>query len=207
MSYTKRAKRPFRMGHRKPPTERQLAPELVGIRQDHVERYKFACQFVHGQIIDAACGCGYGSHMLATQADKPIDSVLGLDISEEAIEYAKTHWGAPNLIFRQEDLSNSIEPGDWLVSFETLEHLDDPLDVLFGFFACEHAIVSVPNSREVPFDREQFPFHKKHYTKEELRDMMATAGFGSLQFFGQKDTTSRVGEYTDDCRTIICVSY
>ncbi|NKB43956.1 MAG: hypothetical protein GKS03_06710 [Alphaproteobacteria bacterium] len=35
----------------------------------HVERYAVARQFVYGTVVDLACGCGYGTHILAKNPD------------------------------------------------------------------------------------------------------------------------------------------
>ena len=60
--------------------ERFLPGECKGeIAVEHYQRYQLACQVVSGKIVlDAACGEGYGSSLLAQHAKK----VIGLDIDE-----------------------------------------------------------------------------------------------------------------------------
>lgn len=46
-------------------SERQMQSDPALIRADHTGRYRFASKLVSGNVLDAACGCGYGSHILA----------------------------------------------------------------------------------------------------------------------------------------------
>lgn len=63
--------------------ERQVAPDVSGIRRDHVARYEFvAGRLVPGsRVLDLACGVGYGAHILAKAGHK----VIAVDASPEAI--------------------------------------------------------------------------------------------------------------------------
>jgi cyclopropane fatty-acyl-phospholipid synthase-like methyltransferase len=52
---------------------------------EHLHRYAFAAQLVKGKrVLDLACGEGYGSNMLAQEAE----SVIGLDIDEKVVYHA-----------------------------------------------------------------------------------------------------------------------
>jgi len=73
-------------------------------------------------VIDAACATGYGSHLIGQYAGK----VIGLDIDEGCIAEGYHRWGAPNLEFKQFDLSKDELPdADTLISIETCEHIND----------------------------------------------------------------------------------
>src|SRR5690625_588057 len=65
-------------------TGERFTPECVReMAYEHWHRYAWAAQVVAGKsVLDAACGEGYGSNLLAARAR----SVTGLDISEAAIE-------------------------------------------------------------------------------------------------------------------------
>ena len=69
----------------------RIIPEEIGKSSldyiEHIARYDFAKRYIkkHMRILDAACGCGYGADALANLNC----SVLGIDISDEAINYAK----------------------------------------------------------------------------------------------------------------------
>ena len=51
----------------------------------HLDRYFKIRQFCYGTVIDAACGCGYGSYIISQNPD--VQYVLGVDIDPEAIQY------------------------------------------------------------------------------------------------------------------------
>ncbi len=121
-------------------TERDLHTDMLrepGRRADaHVERYRLASEFIRpgDTVLDVACGLGYGSAVMydGTLADK----VIGIDNSEFAIEYARANYATSNrrLEFRVGDAHHlgfledcSI---DFFASFETLEHLEKPMDFL-----------------------------------------------------------------------------
>lgn len=107
-------------------TGERFTPECVReIRYEHVHRYAFARELVAGRrVLDAACGEGYGSALLAETASE----VIGVDLSAEAVAHASERYPAANLEFRQADcLDLPLEDTsvDCVVSFETLEHLAD----------------------------------------------------------------------------------
>ena len=107
-------------------TGERFTPECVReIWYEHYHRYAFAGGLVRGRkVLDAACGEGYGSAMLARSAA----SVTGVDISEASIEHARRRYRAPHLEFRSADCLNlpfDDDSFDSIVSFETLEHLAD----------------------------------------------------------------------------------
>ena len=81
--------------------ERQTASNLEDIRRDHVARYEFVntCLDKSSTIVDAACGVGYGSNIMA----KGGHTVTGIDISPNAIEYARKHWNHARVTFAKGD--------------------------------------------------------------------------------------------------------
>jgi ubiquinone/menaquinone biosynthesis C-methylase UbiE len=108
-----------------PFTGERFVPGTKGeIWIEHWHRYHFASRWVAGKrVLDVACGEGYGSALLARGAT----SIVGVDISSEAIEHARRTYAAlANLEFRRapctalplEDASIDVA-----VSFETIEHI------------------------------------------------------------------------------------
>ncbi len=105
----------------------------TGRRSDaHMARYQLVAPFVRDgdTILDAACGMGYGSWMLACQTNA--GRVIGVDLDQGAIQYATDNFVLPDarLSYRTADVQhldfipdNSI---DVFVSFETLEHVPSP---------------------------------------------------------------------------------
>lgn len=172
--------------------ERQVAPDLSAIRADHIGRYKFALNFFKTEmnILDIACGIGYGSYLIASSS--PGVKVLGIDIEQRAIDYANKHYKCDNNKFSIGDASNlnlSNKSFDAVVSFETIEHINQPK--LFienvkrvlkndGIF-----IVSSPNQTTLPFDKAKYPFHHQHFTSDELSKLLIDSGFEIVDVYSQ----------------------
>lgn len=111
---------------------------------EHYARYNFAMNFVKkGDIVgDFSCGTGYGTAKLATKAKK----VIGADISGEAIDYCKEQHSADNIEYRVMNFDESELPKtDIVTSFETIEHVDNPLGFIKKIKETSKALVfSVP---------------------------------------------------------------
>lgn len=93
----------------------------------HVSRYLLARSRVVGtNVVDVACGSGYGSALLARD---PRLRVTGIDVSPDAIRAATSGWSRSNLLYEIGDaLHLGMAPGcaDTVVPFETIEHVVDP---------------------------------------------------------------------------------
>jgi SAM-dependent methyltransferase len=105
-------------------TGERFTPENRGaIWYEHWHRYCVAAPLARGRtVLDAACGEGYGSALLARAATK----VIGIDIGAEAIAHAQTRYSAPNLSYvlaSVTDIPLADGTVDLIVSFETIEHL------------------------------------------------------------------------------------
>jgi SAM-dependent methyltransferase len=92
---------------------------------EHVARYWFAARIAHGRrVLDAGCGSGYGADVLAREARE----VLGIDVSDDAIDYARQHYRAANVGFERASCLEIPAPDgsfDLVVAFELIEHLAD----------------------------------------------------------------------------------
>src|ERR1700724_2556891 len=63
---------------------------------EHMARYAFAARLAtQARVLDIGCGTGYGTAELAQHAE----SATGIDISSEAIAYAREHYPLPNAKF------------------------------------------------------------------------------------------------------------
>jgi 2-polyprenyl-3-methyl-5-hydroxy-6-metoxy-1,4-benzoquinol methylase len=91
---------------------------------DHIQRYKFFSNFYHQKkVLDAACGSGYGSKIILDCGAK---EVYGIDIDEEQIH--KNQQMYPDVKFIAlscEEIYKIQNLFDVVVSFETIEHLND----------------------------------------------------------------------------------
>jgi 2-polyprenyl-3-methyl-5-hydroxy-6-metoxy-1,4-benzoquinol methylase len=84
------------------------------------------------QILDVGCGSGYAVTRFLGQ---PGDSVLGVDLYEPNIAYAKRHFEKPGLMFElrtAESLATDANKFDVIILADILEHLSDPNSVLVG---------------------------------------------------------------------------
>jgi len=151
----------------------QVAPDLWN---EHTARYVFAARFAKGRhVLDAGCGSGYGSARLAAKAA----TVVAVDISSEALTYARHHYAMGNLRFLQASCTRlPVAAGafDLVVAFEVIEHLPDWRDFLAemrrvtapeGLF-----IVSTPNKAYYAASRgtaQPNPFHAHEFEYGEFR--------------------------------------
>lgn len=99
----------------------------LGLYHVHQARYEFAQTWSHGRsVLDVACGTGYGSEQLSLGAD----SVTGLDIDHNSVDYARWYCAQrPNCEFAVGDALSLPFPNsrfDLVVSFETIEHVRTP---------------------------------------------------------------------------------
>jgi ubiquinone/menaquinone biosynthesis C-methylase UbiE len=107
-------------------TGERFVPGCAGeIAYEHWHRYAFARQFVAGKrVLDAACGEGYGSALLASVAA----SVIGVDIDAPAVAHAAERYGDGERVRFAAGSCTALPLDDAsvdaVVSFETIEHLD-----------------------------------------------------------------------------------
>ncbi|MTW17287.1 methyltransferase domain-containing protein [Rhodoplanes serenus] len=154
--------------------ERDLHMDMTraaGSRSDaHLVRYASAAMHVRpgDTVIDAACGLGYGSRVIWQNSQAK--SVLGIDDSEYAIEYATMSFADANVSFKRGRLPDALltiadNSVDFIASFETVEHLQDPDEFLRQ---CTRVLrpsgrlmISVPNdwADENGIDPNPYHFH------------------------------------------------
>ena len=160
------------------------------VAYEHLHRYMWAASLVKDKrVLDLASGEGYGSNMLACQAEY----VCGVDIDERAVEHSRSRYKRPNLEFLKGSVTavpiadaNSF---DVIVCFEAIEHIDahealvaEVLRLLRpgGLF-----IVSTPNKSVYRANGEEpNPFHVRELTFEELNALLSPH-FPSVRYFGQ----------------------
>ena len=107
-------------------TGERMTSDISGqIAFEHYHRYCLARDLVVGRdVLDVAAGEGYGSALLAGVAR----SVVGVEIDADSVRHAQAAYAKPNLRFLQGDAAKMPLADacvDAVVSFETLEHLQD----------------------------------------------------------------------------------
>lgn len=147
-----------------------------------LERYIWAAKVIKDarctRVVDAACGCGYGSWILAKEGGAV--RVDGIDIDVTAIEVAWEHWQAPGISYIRTDILNpdladlvDLDFGA-VVSIETIEHIEEPREFLTKFKEWAPVLVAtVPNEMIVPFDPAIYRFHYRHYALGDFFDLLS----------------------------------
>lgn len=162
-------------------------------KADAVVKYLFASFFTREKkVLDIACGSGFGTFFLAQEAHE----VEGVDVSSDAVEYAKNNFSRDNIKFQVGDALTYQYPNnyfDTIVSFQTIEHLDDPkkfLELLKNALKDDGSIIlATPNKKIVsPFTKEPIgEFHKFEFYKKELNKIVEEAGL-KAKWYGQRST-------------------
>ncbi len=173
-------------------TGERFTPECSReIWYEHWHRYVFARGLVTGKrVLDAACGEGYGSAMLATNAQ----SVLGVDIATSAVAHAQSRYGAQtNLRFAQGDATALDFPAasfDVVTSFETLEHVHAHDELVAGFARAltDDGLLLISSPDKLAYsDISGFrnEFHVRELYRDELLALLHRH-FPSVRLYGQK---------------------
>lgn len=161
------------------------------IWMEHWHRYHFASRWVAGkQVLDIACGEGYGSALLARRAQ----NVLGVDVSPESIAHAqKTYASLANAKFVKGSCA-AIPAGDAsidvAISFETVEHIREQEEFLGELARVLKPggvlILSCPNKAEYTDKRgTQNEFHVKELYRDELAALVKKR-FAHAAWYGHK---------------------
>lgn len=171
--------------------ERYVPTEAGEIRHEHLHRYAWCARLVEKKdVLDIACGEGYGSAMLAKRAR----SVKGVDIADSAIQHArKTYHDIRGLEFKVGDAAQiplDDDSVDVVVSFETIEHHDRHREMISEVRRVLRPegllIISSPNRTvysELAGHHNEF--HVKELDFDEFDAVLKTQ-FADVSYFGQR---------------------
>jgi 2-polyprenyl-3-methyl-5-hydroxy-6-metoxy-1,4-benzoquinol methylase len=148
--------------------------------QLHVERYTFAAtRGKPGNILDIACGAGYGSFHLVQSEKYTQSRVTAVDIDQTAIDYANKRYSNPAIHFVCADAMLYDDPGgyDTIISLETIEHLKDA-----GLFVKKlHSLLKEDGvlivSAPVTPSTDGNPHHLSDFSASGLKKLFKTSGF------------------------------
>jgi len=168
-----------------------LGHTIKEVAKEHIARYKFAQAYINENAIclDIACGSGYGSELLSQRAKK----VIGVDINHNALLYARDYHQHPNIEFRFGDLNQSLDfPDnyfDLIVSFETLEHIENQENALAEFNRILKTngllIISTPDRNIMSQGgKVENEFHVRELSQSEFVELM-NRYFKVREYFGQ----------------------
>jgi len=168
-------------------------PERIWL--DHMGRYEFASRYVKEKnLLDISCGTGYGSKYLY---DAGATKVIGVDISSEIIDFARTQHQINGLEFKVGDIQKLDFPGnhfDVITCFETIEHVQSQKKAFMELKRVLKPkgllIISSPNRkltspRKSINDRPDNPFHTKEFSTIEFISVVENY-FGILKVYGQR---------------------
>ncbi len=164
-----------------------------GIISIHLARYEFARNHCEGKrVLDVACGVGYGSEYLSQFSEQ----VVGVDLSEEAVQYAQKRYQRDNIqFFAQDACKLQIEGGpfDVACSFETIEHLpsvEPYLKNIVNVLKDEGVyIVSSPYVSKTTLSPEN-PYHIQEWSPKDF-ELLLQNYFSEISLFGQQRKQSR----------------
>src|SRR6476620_5574744 len=124
------------------------------------------------EVVDMACGEGYGTDVLARRAAR----VTGVDANPEAHEHARLKYTRPGVRFARELVETWSEPCDAVVFLQTIEHVQEPERILRHFREVLRpggvAYVTTPNLLTLApagAEKSDNPWHVKEYRAEEFR--------------------------------------
>jgi ubiquinone/menaquinone biosynthesis C-methylase UbiE len=165
-----------------------MVPEQAHPRTfwEHVGRYRFAKGFARGRrTLDIACGDGYGASALGRAG---ASSVIGVDLSAETCELARRKYGLDARVGDARSIPLPDRSVDLVVSFETIEHVDDP-----AAFLSEAArvltldgtlIVSTPNRPVYSPEGTSNPYHQAELDENEFLGLLQ-ARFQTVRIYSQ----------------------
>lgn len=161
---------------------RSSSPQSYLVYLFHLVTYDYVRDMVQGrEVLDFGCGSGYGTARIA----KDCKRIIGIDISVDVVDYARSKFQADNLHFtaitpvEQQPLPFADQSFDVVLSFQVIEHVPDVGRYLSeigrvlrpgGIF-----VVATPDrsSRLLPLQKPWNMFHLHEYSDAELKDALS----------------------------------
>ncbi len=155
----------------------------------HVAVYEWiAARVPDRQVIDMACGEGYGAAMLARTAA----TVIGVDANPEAFAHAQARYRQPKLSFERGLVEHYGQPGmcDVISFLQTIEHVANPEEILRHLKSLLTPggvlYISTPNLLTLAppgAEKSDNPWHLKEYRAHDFRALCESV-FDSVEMYG-----------------------
>jgi SAM-dependent methyltransferase len=155
-----------------------------------------------GRVLDVGCGCGY--HDVLFAREERVESVLGIDYSKNSVAVANREYPHAKVtrrvadIFQDKAALAAAGPFDLVVSFQVIEHLEQPEEFLRAcadLTAQGGTVVTVTPNRERAQNRVRAlrglspelvdPLHYREFAVGELEAMGRRAGLSPVSSFGR----------------------
>jgi len=163
----------------------------------HLVRYKFVRGFIKpsDEILDIACGTGYGSRMLSDFCK----STVGIDLDKDTIDYANKIYGGENRTFLQGNVLDIKGQYDIIVCYETVEHVnkEDGVLLLKKLKEClkPYGILFISTPKKLPQEKlspNRIESHLFEYTLEDFQELLQGC-FKRPILFSQTDEVITIG--------------
>ena len=153
----------------------------------HLAVYEWVAERCRGRdVVDMACGEGYGTGVLARSAKH----VTGVDANPEAFEHARARYGGAGVDFARDLVDSYSEPCDAVVFLQTIEHVQDDAGVLRHFKSMLRpggvAYVSTPNLLTLAppgAAKSDNPWHLREYRPEQFEQLCESV-FDDVELLG-----------------------
>lgn len=186
---------------------------------EHLATYNFAQPYTVGKdVLDFGCGTGYGTHHLSGS----VRSIIGVDISTDAIDGARRHYLTDEfrarLDYRVIDpverapLPFDDDSFDTVLSFQVIEHVQDVdryLDEVRRVLRPKGVFVCATPDRRTRLFRGQRPFNRYHLREWAPREFeqLLTRTFPDTKMFGMSGSTPAISSELKRCRMTRTLAY
>lgn len=178
------------------------------MRLEHLGRYFYARDNIdkNSIVLDISCCNGYGTKIISNCCKK----IVGIDVNKSYIDIAKQKYNNSNIeyIVKDIDYENIVGTFDYIICFETIEHVIYPNLLLQKLYNAlnENGIIflSVPNSKyEIIEDgKNKDKYHLHTFKYDELLELFKTNGLKVQKVLGQSYTNKIVNKKVKDVEKI-----
>jgi SAM-dependent methyltransferase len=156
-----------------------------GLEAEHIARYRWAAKYMRdANVLDVACGTGYGAKILFAAGARRVTSV---DLSFHAIEFGVRSYNIAGLVGNAHLLPFKNGVFEGVVSLETLEHLAHP-EMFIGELARvlrPRGVLTLSTPNLYLSDGTN-PYHLREFSLRELLELLRKWSLRPLEVWGQE---------------------